>query len=180
MRGRGVTVRFQDRSVAVVARDVVGYGRPDTVASSFAQAYHAQWPSVRLDAFGAAARRMPVTDAVSPTSAEQSAPMEKIDDLSPETALSFNMATTEVNPTHGGNEGDGITGAAGTEPECGSAGVRISPPADDSTEVAEAEASRPEREERMTEDMAGLADVDPLELPEERLEEDEEDVFRLR
>lgn len=102
--------------------------------------------------------------------------MEKIDDLSPQTALPFNMATTEVNPTHGGNEGDDITRSAGTEPERGSPGVRISPPPEATIEDAEAKASRPEREERMTEDMAGLADVDPLEFPEE----DEEDVFRLR
>lgn len=176
MRGKGVTVLFQDRSVVVVRRDVVGYGRPDSTASRFAHTYHARWPSVRLEAFGAAARRMPVTDAVSSTSANQPAPMEKIGDLSPG-AAAFNGATAKVNPTYRGNEVEGVTRAAGAEPERGSAGVGISPPAEDSTEGAEAEACLPEQEERITEEnMADLVEVD---LPE-FLEKDEEDAFRLR
>lgn len=180
MRGKGVTVRFQDRSVAVVARDVVGYVRPDTVASRFAEVYHARWPSVRLEAFGAAKGRVHVTAEAAPTSAEQSAAMEEIDNLLPEAAVS-NRATAEVNPTHGGTEVEGVTRAAGAEPERGSAGVRISPPAEDTTEDAETEACLPEQKDRMTEeDMADLVEVDPPELSEDDLEEDEEDAFRLR
>lgn len=180
VRGKGVTVLFQDRSVAVVAIDVVGYGRPETVASRFAQAYHARWPAVRLEAFGAAARRMPVTDAVSPTSADQPPPMEKIDDLSPKTALSSNEAWAEVNPRHRGNEVEDITGAAGAEPGRGSTDASIDPPAEDARAEAEAETCLPEREERTSgEDMADLADVDPPEFPEDDLEKDEEDAFRL-
>lgn len=174
-------MRLQDRSVAVVARDVVGYERPDTAASRFAQAYHAGWPSVRLEAFGAAARRMPVTDAVSPTSAEQPAPMEKIDDLWPKTALSSNEAWAEVNPTHGGTEVDDVTGAAGAEPGRVSAGVRISPPPEDTIKDAEAEACHPVHEDRVTEDdMTDLANVDPPECLEDDLEKEEEDEFKPR
>lgn len=181
MRGKSVTVRFQDRSVAVVTRDVVGYGRPDTVGSRFAQAYHARWPSVRLEAFGAAERGVRVTDEVSPTSADQPAPMEKIDDLSPKTALSSNETWAEVNPRHRGNEVEDVTGTSGAEPRRGSVGVRISPPAEDTTEGAETEACLPGHEDSMTEeDMADLVEVDPPEFPEDDLEKDEEDALRLR
>ena len=181
MRGKSVTVRFQDRSVAVVRRDMVGYARPDTVASRFAQAYHAGWPSMRLEAFGAAARGVRVTDEVLLPSADQPAPLEKIDDLSPKTALSSNEAWAEVNPRHRGNEVEDVTGTSGAEPRRGSVGVRISPPAEDSPEDAETEACLPEQEDRITEeDMADLVEVDPPEFPEDDLEEDEEDAFRLR
>lgn len=107
--------------------------------------------------------------------------MEEIDDLSLGTAASPNGASAEVNPASVGNEVEGITGAAEVEPGCDSAGVRISPPPEDTTEDTEAETSLPVQDARTAEeDMAELADTDLPEFPNSDLEKDEEDEFKPR
>ena len=171
-------MRFGDRSLAVVTRGAVGYRRADTAASRFAEAYHATWPSVRLEPFGATARQVRAKAAATVTPAPQALPpAAEIHDTLLKAALAPDKAAVEVIPESVCAESVGDSAPARAEPDRFSADVSIGPSAEDTI------ADVPEQEDGTNEDnMADLADVDPPEFPEDDVEadEEEEDAFRLR
>lgn len=169
---------FGDRSLAVVTRSAVGYGRADTSANRFAQAYHARWPSVRLEPFGAAARqeRAKPAPTVKPTPQAPPPPAE-IHDTLLGAALASDRAAAKVSPESVCDESVGDSAPARAESDRFSADVSIGSSAEDTS------ADVPEQEDETNEDnMADLANVGSPEFTDDdvEMEEEAEDEFRLR
>lgn len=150
-------MQFDDRSFAVVARDVVGYGRAETAASHFAEAYHARWPFMRLEPLGAAVRQVRAKAAATVTPAPQAPPpAAEIHGSPPGAALAPDKAAAEVSPESMCDESVGGRVPTRAKPDLFSAGVSIGPSAEDTT------ADVPEQQGWTNDDnMADPADVDP-------------------